>query len=287
MLISRRAPTIPLADAGAFERETRRTTCFRVALAVLIGALGVAAFLLARDLGRSQTATSAERSSGVLVLDLSGSVGPSRYGQIQRTLGRLTAHKERLGVVIFSDSAYEVVPPGTPPVELGLIARFFKPHAVPSTPTPFPERLIENPRFYDNPWSSSYHGGTQVSTGLDLAQRILDRDGIKHGRVILVSDLNESALDQDKLTQTLLRYGQLGIKLEIVDLSGSRGGLNYYSRLTGRPTSLTVAPSTRISSSRPSPYWLVTIAVALTLLLAGNEYFCRRLSWRHRLEAAA
>ena len=65
--------------------------------------------------------------------------------------------REHLGVVIFSDTAYEVTPPSPDPVELAPIARFFKPHAVPVNPAPFPPRLIENPHFFDNPWSTSYN----------------------------------------------------------------------------------------------------------------------------------
>jgi hypothetical protein len=282
MLKTRAQPRIPLADVGSFARETTRTTLGRLLLAVILGALGLAAFLAARDLSRAPGTLVQSRSGGIVVLDLSTSVGPSTYTQIRRTLSKLTASRERLGVVIFSDSAYEVLPPGTAPVELGPISRFFKPHAVPSTPTPFPPRLIENPRFYDNPWTSSYHGGTQISRGLGLAERILARDGIQHGRVILISDLTESALDQDRLTQTVLRMGQEGIKLEVVDLSLGRSDRRFYSQLTGRPVDLTFQPPKRVSTPRPSPYWLVGLALALTLFLAANEYWCRRLSWREQ-----
>lgn len=280
MLTARRRPAIPLADASSFERQTRRTTVSRLVLAALLAALAVAAFLLARDLTQRPNIGAKPHAGGVLVLDLSTSVGPSTYTLIRSTLAKLTAQRERLGVVIFSDSAYEVLPPDTAPVELGPIARFFQPHAVPSTPRPFPPRLIENPRFYDNPWTSSYHGGTQISQGLGLAERILERDGIEHGRVILVSDLTESSLDQPRLTQTVMRYAQKGIRLEVVDLSVGGSDRRFYSQLTGQPVTLTLQPPVPVTVSGRSPAWLVGMALALILLLAANEYWCRRLSWR-------
>jgi hypothetical protein len=284
----RRPPSIPLSDAASFRDAATRTTAWRLALAVGLAALGLAAFLVARGLAHRPGIATAPHSGGVLVLDLSTSIGPSSYATIRHTLAGLTAAHERLGVVIFSDSAYEVVPPGTPPVELEPIAHFFKPHAVPRAPTPFPPRLIENPRFYDNPWTASYHGGTQISTGLDLAQRILQRDGIRHGRVILISDLNESALDQSKLNQILLRYGQRGTRLEIVDLSPtSSSDRRLYSQLTGQSVQLTDRPPGHAVTSRPSPLWLAGLGVALALALAVNEHWCRRLSWRPSAEEGA
>jgi hypothetical protein len=280
MLTAHRPPTIPLVDAAAFARETRRTTVVRLALGALIGALGVTVFMLARDLSARPGPVSRSHSGGVLVLDLSTSVGPPTYKQIRRTMTKLTANRERLGVVIFSDNAYEVLPPGTAPVELAPIVRFFQPHSVPSKPTPFPPRLIENPRFYDNPWSSSFHGGTQISKGLSLAGRMLERDGIRHGRVILISDLTESELDRPQLTQTVLRFAQNGTGLQIVDLSPGSSDRRFYSQLTGRPVKLTLSPPPRVAVSRPSPNWLVGAALALVVLLATNEFWCRRLSWR-------
>jgi hypothetical protein len=287
MLTTRSQPVVPLADAAEFDAQAGRTTRSRLILAVAIAALGLAAFLLARDLGQHRGAAPRANGGGVLVLDLSTSVGPDTYTQIRRTFRQLTTRRERLGLVIFSDTAYEVIPPGIAPVELEPIARFFKPHAVPSVPTPFPPRLIENPRFYDNPWTSSYHGGTQISKGLTLAERMLRRDGIEHGRVILVSDLNESSIDRDRLTKTLLEFAQRRVKLDVVDLSIGSSDRRLYSQLTGRPVDLTLAAPSRPSLPEPSPYWLVAAALALVLLLAGNEYWCRRLWWRRAQEAGS
>jgi hypothetical protein len=281
MLTTRGPTTIPLADAESFRDASVRTTLARVALALVLAGFGLATFFAARDLAHRPGVPAPSRAGGVLVLDLSTSIGPDTYQQIRRTLAGLTARGERLGVVIFSDSAYEVVPPGTPPVELAPIARFFKPHAVPQAPQPFPPRLIENPRFYDNPWTASYHGGTQISTGLDLAERILDRDRIRHGRVILMSDLNESPLDQQKLNRTLLRYGQRGVRLQIVDLSPtSTADRHLYSSLTGQSVAFAPEAPAKPRASRPSPFWLVGLALVLALFLAANEHWCRRLWWQ-------
>jgi hypothetical protein len=283
-VIFRRADqSVPLAGIARLRTAADRTIAMRliVAAALLVG-LG-ATWQAARALAQAQH-DRPPAASGVLVLDLSSSVGPATYRRIRTILADLQARHAHLGVVIFSDTAYEVVPPSPDPTDLAPIARFFKPHKIPINPSPFPPRLIENPHFFDNPWSTSYHGGTRVSRGLALARQILRRDRIRGGRVILMSDLNNSGLDQTALTHTLLLYGRERIKLEIVDLSPQRDAIPFYENLLGRSVALT-PPHEERGVGSPFPARLVELAAALVGLLALYEAWSAPLAWRRRLAA--
>ena len=67
----------------------------------------------------------------------------------------------RAGLILFSDTAYQALPPGTPVTELGSFERFFR-IARPTSPGLQPQP----PR---SPWTSSFSAGTRISTGLSLA----------------------------------------------------------------------------------------------------------------------
>ena len=54
-----------------------------------------------------------EAKSSVVVIDISGSIGPQSRALIGRTLRRLLDARNSFGLVFFSDTAYEAVPPGT------------------------------------------------------------------------------------------------------------------------------------------------------------------------------
>src|SRR5215218_596519 len=116
-----------LADRSSFERAARRARIIRLTLAVLLLTATVAAFLLApREPGRRFLPAD---STGIVVLDVSSSVKPSTYFRIEQTLATIAATKSRLGLVLFSDVAYEAFPPGTAAAELKPLLRFFAPPA--------------------------------------------------------------------------------------------------------------------------------------------------------------
>ena len=61
------------------------------------------------------------------MLDLSTSVRPETYDLIRQQLLTISAIERRFGVVLFSDVAYEAMPPATPARELRKFVRFFRP----------------------------------------------------------------------------------------------------------------------------------------------------------------
>ena len=105
----------PSAETVPLRRVVRRTTIIRIALALaLVGALALA-FLAARDSDVRHAPLVPSGTTGVVVLDLSASVYEAAFGS---TLQKMARQGERAGLVVFSDSAYEVLPPGTPGREL-------------------------------------------------------------------------------------------------------------------------------------------------------------------------
>ena len=113
-------------DVGAMRRATLRTRLVRVMLVVAALALlgGAAASARGLDAGRTNGLPTA---SGVAVVDLSLSIGPQDYQTIRATFRRLIASNGSLGLVMFSDVPYEMLPPGTPSRELQPLLRLLAP----------------------------------------------------------------------------------------------------------------------------------------------------------------
>src|SRR6266496_2645632 len=120
-----RSRGIPATDTSSLRGVVRRTM---LALAVLA----------ARDSNVRQAPLVPSGTTGMVVLDLSASVYEAAFGP---TLEKMAKQGERAGLVVFSDAAYEVLPPGTPGHELLPFLRFFRP-APNSTTGTFPP----------NPW---------------------------------------------------------------------------------------------------------------------------------------
>ncbi len=117
---------IPLSDARRLRRTARRTRI--VQLIALAAVLGAAAWLLlaAFRIDRSTTAFAPESTTAIVVLDVSASISSETYDRIVATLDRLADSNGRYGLVLFSDTAYMALPPGTAAAELRPFVRFFR-----------------------------------------------------------------------------------------------------------------------------------------------------------------
>jgi len=218
---------VPLADAGLLRSASRRTAAARLGLVALVGAALAAAYVVApRPTGELDELVSG-RGSTVVVLDLSQSVSDLVYREIARTLeGVVTSAGDdgRIGLVLFSDTAEEALPPGSSAAELQPFIRYFRPRqdrGVPAKPLyyraagPTEQALV---RYPVSPWFGRFSGGTQISTGLRVARVALERTGGR-GRVLLVSDLAEASTDLPRLTRELVTYQRApGLELRIVAL---------------------------------------------------------------------
>lgn len=258
--------TIPLPDARDFRTAERRTWLLRTGLAIaLLGTL-TAAFLLARG-SRPPTGALAAGTSTVVVLDLSWSTSSS-YGEIARTLRELALSGRRLGLVVFSDVAYEMFPAGTPAVELRPLLRFFS--------RPKGHRV-------ESPWAASLSGGTRLSAGLLLGEGILRRDRVSKGSVVLVSDLSDAPDDRAQLTAAVLSYQREGIPLKVVAIDPTTENERFFQGLLGsRPLRQRASRGPSVvepPSSSGLPVALIVVAALFLVLLAVNEHACARLGW--------
>ena len=109
----RRMTSIPLADAGALRPAATRTLLVRIALAATLAGLVVAAALVSRHPHTETIVTLPAHSSAIVVLDVSASISADTYSRIGATLSSLARSDGRYGLVVFSDQAYEALPPGT------------------------------------------------------------------------------------------------------------------------------------------------------------------------------
>jgi hypothetical protein len=254
----------------------RRTTVVRLLLAVLaLGAVG-AAYGLSRTLESERTFIPAD-TTAVVVLDVSSSISTDTYARIEQTLRELSRTKDRYGLVVFSDTAYEVLPPGTPATELAPLVRFF---------------TVRDggtfSRFPPSPWSRSFAGGTRISAGLELARGILTGDGSERGSILLVSDLDNDPQDSARLVRAVLVSEKAGIPIHVVGLNPSAEDVAYFTKLLGDPSRITPAglPEEALRTRSIDalvgdiPVALLVAAGLLALLLALNELWCARLAWR-------
>jgi len=121
----RRRGGLPTSAADELRGEHRRTRWLRLALAAAAVGLLLGAFGLARDLHALPTSYFASGSGGIVVLDLSTSVDAQKSQRVMRVLQSLSETEGRIGLVVFSDSAYEMLPPDTRSEELRPLLRFF------------------------------------------------------------------------------------------------------------------------------------------------------------------
>jgi hypothetical protein len=262
------ATTAPLAPLA------RRTTALRLLLAALLVTLAVGAVRAARSEAASARGLLPTDRSGMLVLDVSRSIKPETNRMIVGVLDQLIRARTRIGLVAFSDIAYELLPPGSPSRELRSLRRYFEPH--PPRPGADPEP--------PNPWSSTFSGGTQISAGLEVAHDALVRAGQRHGPILLVSDLDTAPDDVPRVAETLVAFKNGGVPFRIVALAPREDNLTLFQHLAGKDA---FAPPVRpVARGRgaldeslrgATPWSLVAFTLLLLLALAGNEHWCGRL----------
>ena len=260
-----------------------RTRWLRIGLAVAALALLGVAVALARGSEARPTSYFASGAGGILVLDLSTSVDRMKQQRVQRVLRSLSGTGTRVGLVVFSDTAYEALPPGTRGEELRPLLRFFR-----SPPFSRWRERGQGRRSFGitSPWAATFRGGTRISTGLREARRAIERDRIADPSVVLISDLDDSAFDTRPLTQELIRYERDGIRLRVVPLFAESDDEELFANLVGGDVFLPareLVRNTRVEERQTLvgefPAALVAAAAALLALLAVNERACARLGW--------
>ncbi len=270
--LARRGST-RLGDLIRLAREARRTTLVRAGLALALAATLAGAVLLARSAGSGRAAVlPVGAKTAVIVLDMSASVsGPpfERDGAIMRDL---VAANQAIGLVMFSDVAYELLPPNSPPSALQQFERFFAPKSV----------TKGEPVFAESPWSQ-FSGGTRISTGLVTGLDALRRAHVTHGSLVLLSDLNDSQDDRDPLVAEAQALRQAHVPVRIVPINASPQNVELFARLFGtgvfvRPQAFKKTSKQRVQPiAASSPWPLLTVGLVLVGLLAANERLNSRL----------
>lgn len=267
------AMAIPTGERGRLRRQIRRTTIIRVALAAAI--VVVAALMAAAASSADEHIPSLLPSSGgsMVVLDLSASVGD--FPRIASALRRLSREGEPTGLVVFSGGAYELLPPGSPSVELGRFARFFE---------PVREGSDSYPR---NPWDEAeYRGGTSIPSGLELARYAFERAGVRDGTILLVSDL-DAAGDTQGLSNALVAVRRSGYEIRVIPAGALPENQAFFERILGRTALLAGAdPESPVATPAERglggilPWRFLLLAALVVALLAVNERSLGRLEVR-------
>ncbi len=287
----RRGPRLPTSAAVELRREQRRTRLVRLGLAVLAVALLVAAFVFSRDLQALPTSYFATGSGGIVVLDLSSSVDQQKAQRAQRVIRSMAETEGRIGLVVFSDTAYEMLPPDTRSEELRPILRFFEAPPGGFQRPGFGRRRSDPPTARqqepeESPWSLSFRGGTKISTGLAEARAIVHREGNPSLSVLLLSDLDNSGFDSSALLEEVTAYERDGLNLRVVPLFPAEEDRDFFERVVGEDAMLDRGELVRNTSVRESltlvgssPWALAVAGAGLLGLLALNERFGARLAW--------
>lgn len=268
---------IPSADIGALAPYARRTRLVRLLLAALLVGLLVVAVLLARGSDDRPSRLLPPGRAGIVVIDVSRSVDGQTYEPIARVLRHLIALREPIGLVVFSDVAYQLLPPGSPSRELRLLLRLFTPE----------EGGVE-----ESPWSPAFTAGTRISVGLELTRALIEREHVRNGAVLLVSDLQTASSDIADMTQAIVAYRTAGIPLRIAALSPQARNRAYFERLVGKDAFAEVERSRASAATaatavdglrRQLPRGFLVVGGLLFLALAAHERWCSRVDIREAM----
>jgi hypothetical protein len=264
---------IPLADAPALRARARAALAVRVALAVAALGCAIAFVVLSRHAPERTTVALPHAASTIVVLDVSASVSSDTYSRIGGALAAIARSRARIGLVVFSDAAYEALPPGVPASDLQPFVRYFT--------LPAQTRPGFAPSYPPNPWTTAFTAGTKVSAGLDLAHSIATAEA-KHPAVVLVSDLDDDPNDVPRLSTVVAAYQRDHVPLRIVGLDPSPQDATLFQRLLGPGVPIAQAPTLDAVPTHAVatfPWTLVALALAIALTVASLAAWAPRLEW--------
>ena len=264
------SPAVPVSEPRALRRSARRTLLVRGALAIALLATLALAILVARGEDVRDAPLVPSGKTGILVLDLSASTSETAFAQ---TIEKLANSDERVGLVAFSDAAYELLPPGSPGRALLPLLRYFA--VVDGKQPPG-----------SNPWDE-FRAGTRVSEGLRVAGDMLREEGISDGSLLLVSDFE---ILPDEIQRVAAQIGFLksqGVEVRLVPLDPTPERRARMEAILGGAAVLREesadapvrAPEAR-SLAAAAPWAFVAVAGLLVALLSLNEGVLSRLEVR-------
>jgi hypothetical protein len=274
----RHRAAIPLADAPHLRFALRRTLFVRIALGIVLVALGAVAAWRSVHLDPRPVSFLPTNSPTVVVIDQSKSIFPGAYRRILATLRKLVVADVPVGLVAFSDTSYEMMPPGARGSDLKPMMRFY-------TPAREGPNIDPTTAYPTSPWDNIFAGGTKISSGLALAESMLKRDHVRNGTILLVSDLQTASDDQPSLAQTLVRLERdPSLRLKVIPLYALAEDKAFFARFVPQrdfvqPSQLAVGNATHPGQSLVGrmPWTLLVLCALLLVALAANELLCGRL----------
>jgi von Willebrand factor type A domain len=264
-------PSIPMSSLTELRRKAHWTLAARVGLgACLVGGL-VLAFQLTHHSRRSDAFLDAGRSP-VIALDLSWSVSYADSKLIERTLREVVDSGRRIGLVLFSDTAYTALPVGTSADALRPFLRFFQGNVA-------------------NPWRATFSAGTRIGAALDRARQMLRDSGVRKGSVVLISDLDDSPSDETELARALVAYQRDDIPIRMIGVNPTSQDVAFFRdalQSAGTVTALHAGTGSggATGTGRAFPVVLVVVVALIVLLLALNEQVLGALTWGRRRRTA-
>ena len=270
--------SIPVGGATGLARAARRTALVAGLLAVVVGVAALAVNVAARRGEAERPTLLAAGDSVVVVLDLSVSIPEVAYTRMRNAMNVLAESDATVGLVIFSDIAYEVLPAGSPPDELKPVIDFI---------TPVPGEIDEQtgrPVYLVDPWSDGFRGGTRISGALEIARGMIQREG-GAGSILLISDLDTADADSKPLTLALRGLRDDEIPMRIVPIFPLAENRAFFTEEVGADAFADwrrfldaggVTARFRPPDNGPS-LALVLAGLVLLLALGVNELLCRRL----------
>ena len=265
--------SIPLADAPALRTPARLTFAVRGALALVAIGCAVAFLVVSRHPQIRTIIALPSGASTIVVLDVSASISTDTYARIGGTLASISRSGTRIGLVVFSDTAYEALPPGVPASDLAPYVRYFT--------LPKETQAGAAPTFPPNPWTNTFTAGTRCSAGMELAHTIALAQP-RRPTVVLVSDLDDDPNDLPALAAVMAAYDRDHIPVRIVGLNPSTQDVALFQRLIGPGVPIAQAPTLDQVPPRnvtAFPTVLLALALAAAVALALREVWSPRLEW--------
>jgi hypothetical protein len=269
-----RRGSVQLAELPELRSAAWRTSAVRMLLALALAGTLAALVQVAASAGTGRAAVLPRgTNTGVVALDMSASIAGPVYARVAATLRGIVDANQSIGLVMFSDTAYSLLPPNSPPGALLQFIPYF-------TPVRY---YGATPVFAQSPWNS-FSGGTRVSSGLIEARHALERAHVAHGAILIVSDLDDASSDQPALAAESLRLRREHIAVRIVPLFAKPTNVRYFAAVFGE--NVFVDPSVFTHTAKrqaqvvaaTQPWALLALGLLLVLLLAGNERWNSRLT---------